>query len=132
MKILHLFFLFMLTNSLNAQEIVHLFSKEQPEPGFGIESTKLFGDSFVTSFLIFVEATVPGHYHEFHTEQVLILEGTGTIYLGKKSVEVNAGDFIFIPAGKPHAFEVKKGPVKVLSIQAPGFDGSDRVPYSFD
>lgn len=132
MKMLHLFFLSMLTFSLDAQEVVNLFSKEQPESGFGIESKKLFGDSLVTSFLIFVEATVPGHYHEFHTEQVLILEGTGTIYLGKKSIEVNPGDFIFIPVGKPHAFVVKDGPVKVLSIQAPGFDGSDRVPYSFD
>jgi mannose-6-phosphate isomerase-like protein (cupin superfamily) len=41
---------------------------------------------------------------------------------------VNPGDFIFIPRGAVHSvYKISEGPLKVISIQAPYFDGKDRI-----
>lgn len=42
------------------------------------------------------------HYHENADEIFYIIEGTGTIVLGNKSHDVEAGDFIFIPKNTDH------------------------------
>jgi mannose-6-phosphate isomerase-like protein (cupin superfamily) len=94
-----------------------------------ISTQKLNADSGVTSFVIWIKKEVRPHRHAFHTEQVYVLEGTGKMLLGKKTIEIKAGDLIFIPNNTVHALRVTSAvPVKVLSIQAPEFDGSDRIP----
>ena len=42
------------------------------------------------------------HYHTDADEIFYIIEGTGTIVLGNKSYNVEAGDFIFIPKNTDH------------------------------
>ena len=50
--------------------------------------------------------------------------------LGSITKEIKAGDIIFIPANTFHEVKVtSEKPLKVISIQAPEFDGTDRVPY---
>jgi mannose-6-phosphate isomerase-like protein (cupin superfamily) len=48
--------------------------------------------------------------------------------LGDKTVKIKNGDIIFVPKGTVHAVKVtSKRPLKVLSVQAPHSDGTDRV-----
>ncbi len=88
----------------------------------------LYSDSLVSSFVIFIKKEVKAHKHITHSEHIYILDGAGGMILGKKKFSVKKGDMIFIPKGTIHSLTVtSKNPVKVLSVQAPMFDGKDRV-----
>jgi len=91
-------------------------------------SKKIYSDSLSTTFVIWIKHTVPKHYHAAHTEQVFVLEGHATMLLGDVWLDVAPGQQIFIPKGTPHSVKVKEGEVlKVISIQSPMFDGTDRI-----
>jgi len=96
--------------------------------GPSIQTHRLFDDSLSSSFLIFVRDSVAEHFHRSHTEQVIILEGMADMLLGDKALKVLPGDIIYIPQGTRHSAKVtSQGPLKLISIQAPYFDGTDRV-----
>lgn len=106
----------------------NLFEIAEPKNLENIHVTKLGSDQHSTEFLIFIKQQVPLHYHKEHTETVMIISGRGAMQLGKKTLEIKAGDYIRIPAGTHHSVTVtSKQPLKVLSIQAPEFFGEDRV-----
>lgn len=88
----------------------------------------VYSDSLTSSFVIFIKKEVKAHKHVTHTEQVLVLDGTGEMTVGNKSLPVKKGDIIFIPKGTIHSLKVTSAtPMKVLSVQAPFFDGKDRI-----
>jgi len=97
-------------------------------PNTGIYVRNLFNDSLSSSFCILIPDEVKAHKHQHHCEHVLVLEGEGLMKLGAKEFMIRKHDLIFIPANTVHSVR-SPGPVplKVLSIQAPYFDGSDRV-----
>ncbi|MTI33230.1 cupin domain-containing protein [Xanthovirga aplysinae] len=106
--------------NLNVQQPVGEFDNIKVEP--------LNGDELSSSFLIWIKKRVKRHKHLEHTEQVFVLAGEGRFWLGEQELQLKTGDFVFIPKNTPHAVEVtSKEPLKVLSIQSPKFDGSDRV-----
>jgi len=89
---------------------------------------KIAGDSLTTSFLIVIKQGVKKHFHKEHSETIYVLEGEGKMLLGEKTIQIKTGNYIFIPKNTPHKVEVtSKEPLKVLSIQAPFFDGKDRI-----
>ena len=89
---------------------------------------KLNSDSLVSSFVIFIKKEVKAHKHATHSEHIYFLDGEGEMMVGEKKISVKKGDMIFVPKGTVHSLEVtSKTPVKVLSVQAPMFDGKDRV-----
>ena len=89
---------------------------------------KLNSDSLVSSFVIFIKKEVKAHKHATHSEHIYFLDGEGEMMLGDKKINVKKGDMIFVPKGTVHSLAVtSKTTVKVLSIQAPMFDGKDRV-----
>lgn len=91
-------------------------------------NTGIYSDSLSSSFYIVVPAEVKLHKHEHHTEQVVILSGEAEMNLEGKVYFIKAGDVIFIPSNTPHSVKVtSKEPLKLISIQAPYFDGKDRV-----
>lgn len=93
-----------------------------------IYSRPVYSDSLVSSFVIFIKKEVKLHIHVTHTEQVLVLDGNGEMTVGDKKFTIKKGDIIFVPKNTPHGLKVTSDtPVKVLSIQAPKFDGKDRV-----
>jgi mannose-6-phosphate isomerase-like protein (cupin superfamily) len=49
------------------------------------------------------DGNVPKHMHPNTNEIQYILEGTGTIWLGDKEVQVKPGDLVIIPKGTAHA-----------------------------
>lgn len=93
-----------------------------------VYSRPLYSDSLCSSFVIFIKKEVKLHKHLYHTEHVTVLEGEATMILGEKVFTVKKGDFIFIPKNTPHkVVTTSTTPLKVISIQAPYFDGTDRV-----
>ena len=94
-----------------------------------ISMQSLNSDSNVTSLVIWIKEEVKPHVHAAHSEHAYILQGSGRMLLDGKTIDVKAGDLIFMPQGIVHAVKVTSSvPMKVLSIQAPAFDGKDRIP----
>lgn len=88
----------------------------------------LFSDSLASSFVIIIKKEVKPHKHLQHSEHVIVLDGTGMMRTGEKSFEIKKGDVIFIPKNTIHSVKsTGKQALKVLSVQAPKFDGKDRV-----
>lgn len=88
----------------------------------------LHHDSLSSSFLIIIPKEVKAHYHANHTEQVVILSGEADMMLGDQKLHIKAGDVIIIPKGTTHSVIVtSKDPLKIISVQAPYFDGTDRI-----
>lgn len=113
---------------LPAQQILDAGSVQPKEAYDNISVKPLFSDSLVSSFMIFIKKEVKAHKHASHSEHVYILEGTGLLTLGSQKQQVKSGDLIFIPKNTVHSLQVTSDiPMKVISTQAPHFDGSDRV-----
>ncbi|HEY6160739.1 MAG TPA: cupin domain-containing protein [Bacteroidia bacterium] len=122
------FFCFLLALSLRAQNCQSLDTLKPPATFENVYNRPLYSDSLVSSFVIFVKKEVKPHVHAYHTEQVIVLEGEGEMTIGDKKMTIKKGDILFIPKNTVHSLKVtSKDPVKVISIQAPHFDGKDRV-----
>lgn len=127
-KTILLLFCLLATRLLTAQQ-VSTDSIQAPASADNIYARPLFSDSLVSSFVIVIKKEVKKHKHVSHAEHVYVLEGTGEMVLGDKTFTVKKGDVLFIPKNTPHAVRVtSKKPMKVLSVQAPYFNGKDRVP----
>lgn len=112
----------------SAQQFQDLSRVLPPASYENVHVQPLFQDSLSSGFVIFIKKEVKLHKHEHHTESVYILEGFGEMIIGSSLVNVKAGDYVFLPKNTPHAVFVKSTvPLKVLSVQSPRFDGSDRV-----
>jgi quercetin dioxygenase-like cupin family protein len=120
---------FFISLSLVAQIPFYKAARDlQPNQIFdNVHVQRLFGDAEATGFVIWVKQSVPLHKHATHSETVCILAGKAEMRLGDQQMTVRKGDLIFIPQGTSHSVLVKRGTLKVLSIQAPAFDGSDRI-----
>jgi mannose-6-phosphate isomerase-like protein (cupin superfamily) len=93
-----------------------------------IYNRALLGDSLSSSFCIVIKKGVKAHKHLHHSEQVIVLEGEGLMKMDGKSFAVKKGDVIFIPKNTVHSVKTTGSvPLKVISVQAPRFDGNDRV-----
>jgi len=129
MKLLIVWMIFLPLLS-QSQIIISNDSLKPPTDFTNIHVQKIAGDSLVSTFVIFIKEHVPMHKHQYHSENVMILEGEGIMTLGSITKEIKAGDIIFIPANTFHEVKVtSEKPLKVISIQAPEFDGTDRIPY---
>ena len=99
-----------------------------PDGAGPVRSTTLNSDSACTSFLLCIDTGVRPHLHRAHTEHVFVLDGTAEMMLGDSTRAIKAGDVILITPGTPHAVTVTSSTaLRVISVQAPYFDGTDRV-----
>lgn len=114
----------------NAQELRN--PSEVPcDAGPANTATPLHRDERCSSMLLCIPHEVPAHLHRHHTEHVTILEGRAELLLGSDTIQVAPGDVIAVPAGTPHGvLRTIAGPLKVLSVHAPPFDGKDRIPWN--
>lgn len=121
---------FLFLGSMHAQQVVPHQNIQAPAEYENIYVHQIASDSLSSSFIIFIKQEVKMHKHEWHTENVVILEGEGVMTLGSDRFVLHPGDVIFIPKNTWHSVQVSSDiPLKVLSIQSPNFDGSDRVIY---
>lgn len=61
----------------------------------------------------------PAHTHRREDESYYILEGAIRFWIGDKVVDAKAGDFIYLPKGIPHRFELQSETVKELMWMTP-------------
>lgn len=112
----------------SAQRLSDPDGPQCPDGPGPVRSTTLYSDSACTSFLLCIDKAVRPHLHRTHTEHVFVLDGSAEMLLGDSTFNVKPGDALLIPAGTPHAVKVKSGgPLQVISVQSPFFDGTDRV-----
>ena len=65
----------------------------------------------------------PPHVHEREHELYFVLEGTMRFYCEDKIMDIGAGEVVFLPQGKPHAFNCTSDTVRTLIfVQATGQD----------
>jgi mannose-6-phosphate isomerase-like protein (cupin superfamily) len=129
MKPILLLFSLLLSVSLFAQNQQSTDTIHAPAGTENIYNRPLYSDSLSSSFLIVIKKEVKPHLHETHSEQVYVISGEADMMLGDQKIHIKAGDIIYIPKGTAHSAVVTSSePLKILSIQAPYFDGKDRVP----
>lgn len=130
LPILLLMVLFLTCHQLQSQSpkdtLIHLREITFPEdPNISVKA--LGSDSLASGFIILIRKEVKKHRHRKHSESIYILEGEGILWLNQKEIRIKPGDYVFIPANTWHAVLCTGNlPLKVLSIQSPHFDGSDR------
>jgi len=116
------------TQIVKAQQYVEL---DKIEPGVEFDNIhvhKLDTDKNKSAVIIWIKKGVKAHIHEYHSETLVVLEGTGTMYVGDSSYSIKGGDYISVPENTVHSVTVTSEiPLKVISIQAPEFVGKDRV-----
>lgn len=111
-----------------AQNQQSLDTVKAPASTENVYNKPLYSDSLSSSFVIIVKKEVKLHKHVSHTEQVYVISGEADMVLGDKTIHIKPGDVIFIPKNTPHSAKVtSQEPLKILSIQSPRFDGTDRV-----
>jgi mannose-6-phosphate isomerase-like protein (cupin superfamily) len=126
MKGYFLFILILLTG-ISKGQLIHTDTLLIKEFDKAIMNRSLYSDSLVSSFVIAIKDEVKPHKHIGHTEQVFVLSGEGMMNMSGKTFEVKEGDMIVIPKGMVHSLKVTKSPMRVISVQAPFFDGKDRI-----
>jgi uncharacterized cupin superfamily protein len=51
-------------------------------------------------------AAFPAHYHCMNEEALFVLEGEGSLRIGKETVTLKAGDYVTLPTGPDHAHKL--------------------------
>jgi mannose-6-phosphate isomerase-like protein (cupin superfamily) len=118
----------LIATCLQAQNYQNTDTITCPASANNIYARVLYSDSLSTSFIIFIKKEVKLHKHQHHTEHVMVLEGEATMTLGDNVFKIKKGDIIYIPQNTPHSVVTTSAvPLKVISLQAPYFDGVDRI-----
>lgn len=104
-------------------------NKMAPKEEFpNVKSIVIHSDENTSVFMIFVKKSVRKHVHQYHTEVITVLDGTGRMYLGGDYFDIKKGDHIVVPPNTAHAVTTTSSkPLKVLSAQSPEFLGEDRI-----
>jgi len=127
-KLSCLIILVLLTSGILAQSIQTISEIQPPAEYENIHVHKLYSDSLVTSYVIWVKNAVKAHKHLKHTEHVYVLEGEGKMQVGPETTHIKPGDMVFMPKNTTHSLKVtSEKPMKVISVQTPEFLGKDRV-----
>ena len=61
----------------------------------------------------------PPHVHTREDELFYVLEGEFDVYVGKEAFKVKAGECVFLPRFKPHAFVIRSPRLHVLALFTP-------------
>jgi mannose-6-phosphate isomerase-like protein (cupin superfamily) len=104
-------------------------SKEKKiKPSHETSVKKLSEDSLHSTFLIKIPNKVPLHFHQWHTENIVVVQGKAIMKLGSDTLMIKKGDQVTILKGTPHEViqVISKKPLIVYSIQSPKFDPADR------
>ena len=85
-----------------------------------------------TTAVVTIHGQVPPHVHVHSDEAIYVLSGRGELLLDAVWQEVEAGAWIHVPQGLPHAY-VNRAPggSVVLVTYTPRFVEGDRVPIDY-
>lgn len=129
MKFLLPILFFLIQNIAYSQDLHSLKQMKPTEEFDNIHVQKISEDTLQSSFVIWVKSGVKEHMHLQHTENIYVISGKAKMTLNDSTFTISEGDHLTIPKGTPHSVTkvIGKKPLKVLSIQSPKFDGSDRI-----
>lgn len=129
MRTLLILVLLLTTTILSAQILTQNANTINPKEEYtNVKVIPLHSDENTSVFMIFVKQAVRKHVHQYHTEVITILDGTGRMYLGGDYFDVKKGDHIVVPPNTAHAvITTSSKPLKVISVQSPQFLGRDRI-----
>ena len=114
--------------ALKAQQYQSLDTITAPTKLDNLYARPLYSDTLASSFVIFIKNEVKEHKHVTHAEHIYVLQGEALMKIDGNSFKIKKGDVIFVPKNTWHYVKVtSKAPLKVISIQAPNFDGKDRI-----
>jgi len=65
---------------------------------------------------------IPNHVHEKHTETFFCLNGSVSMTADKEEVSLRPGDFLHVPAGTPHTFQLTGNNARFIQFHAPGLN----------
>jgi quercetin 2,3-dioxygenase len=65
---------------------------------------------------------IPNHLHEKHTETFFCLNGCVSTTAGEEHVSLRPGDFLHVPAGTPHTFQLTGNNTRFIQFHAPGLN----------
>jgi quercetin dioxygenase-like cupin family protein len=65
------------------------------------------------------ETEPPPHVHSREDELFYVLEGEFDVYVGEEAFKVEAGECIFLPRFKPHAFVIRSPRLRFLALFTP-------------
>ena len=65
---------------------------------------------------------IPNHLHEKHTETFFCLNGSVSMTAGEEQVSLWPGDFLHVPAGTPHTFQLTGNNTRFIQFHAPGLN----------
>lgn len=129
MKTLIIISILLLCSTVSAQTYKSLDTIQPGQNYDNVMVRKIAEDSLQSSFIIWIKKDVKGHFHNVHTENIVILEGKAEMMFNGEKIIVKKGDYLNIPKGTHHSVEkiLSRKALKVLSIQSPSFDGKDRI-----
>ncbi len=130
-KFLTIFLLLCIACVIKAQTHISSDSVGNKTTSENIYIKNIAHDSLSSGFIIIIKKEVKLHKHLYHSEHIVVLEGEGKMNVGDKEFILKKNDIVFIPKNTPHSVvTTSKAPLKVISVQAPFFDGKDRVLIS--
>lgn len=119
------FFLFALNSSAQVLDLRSITPDTYDFENVNVK--KLAEDEHHSTYVIWVRKEVKPHYHAHHTEHIQVISGKGIMKLNDMTIKLKKGTTVLIPQGSVHSvITTSSKPLKVISIQAPKFDG-DRI-----
>ena len=61
----------------------------------------------------------PPHVHTREDELFYVLEGEFDVYVGERAFNIKAGECVFMPRFKPHAFVIRSAQLRLLALFTP-------------
>jgi mannose-6-phosphate isomerase-like protein (cupin superfamily) len=99
----------------------------RPERGEILRIADAGRSDTLSNHIVVVRSRELPHRHVLHDSTVILLEGRGTMVIGKERKRVRPGAVFFIPRGTVHHFaNGAKSPSVALVVFSPPFDGKDR------
>lgn len=65
---------------------------------------------------------IPNHVHAKHTETFFCLNGSVSMTAGEEEVSLQPGDFLHVPAGTPHTFQLTGNNTRFIQFHVPGLN----------
>jgi mannose-6-phosphate isomerase-like protein (cupin superfamily) len=83
------------------------------------EKTDTNGAFLLVEGLLAPGTEPPPHVHTREDELFYVLEGEFDVYVGQKAFNVKAGECVFMPRLRPHAFVIRSSRLRVLTLFTP-------------